>query len=653
MGTIFIANKPFVIEANVVNWHENGWDATSQYCMPTAVESNPPCTKSGEGFDIPYGPKAPRITQRYSLRPALRRYGMNPPLDAVKAVIKQFVLHHDGCTSAAMCWNVLQNERGLSCHFLIDNDGTIYQTIDLALCAWHAAEYNPASIGVEFCNRGDANAFRDVYTAGRFGPKRNTRACKINNSTILAYEYTKAQVDSFTRLAKALTRLLPNLPIEYPQSSPGQQSWGTLDNAYSFAGYLGHYHCTNQKWDPGPWDFKEFCRSLRGANCFPMWTRDDPKRSANEIPEIPKRQDALDDGAKQLYLANEARADGGFFPVGPWGEQRLWHGGVHLAGTDGASIFAPFPGRLVAARFGPTTSIGSANFVLIRHDMTLGKSPAQFYSLFMHLQDSSSAALAEQPPWMTNVDWKKIGVKGAVVLLDEPIEAGKIIGRMGKAGPPDLSKAQIHMEIFAKTPIFTDISSTPWSLLDGTSGGRFCDVETVQALIDSNKDGDFDRQELSTYFASGDKTFHFSVTLHVSEWTENPSWVDALRLPKEFRKYSNEQIAALVAEQITPGLWWNDAVAKHAKLPPDGTVYHYHPITFLRWFNEKLIEAAATDTHTVDESQAGAPPPGVTDDGDPSGDNMRSEKELVGDPCDTNLGLEDMVLGFDAPGCAP
>ena len=32
-----------------------------------------------------------------------------------------------------MASSVLQNERGLSCHFLLDNDGTIYQTLDLAL----------------------------------------------------------------------------------------------------------------------------------------------------------------------------------------------------------------------------------------------------------------------------------------------------------------------------------------------------------------------------------------------------------------------------------------------------------------------------------------------------------------------------------------
>jgi hypothetical protein len=31
--------------------------------------------------------------------------------------VKQFVIHHDGCTSADMCFNVLHNERRLSCRF--------------------------------------------------------------------------------------------------------------------------------------------------------------------------------------------------------------------------------------------------------------------------------------------------------------------------------------------------------------------------------------------------------------------------------------------------------------------------------------------------------------------------------------------------------
>ena len=61
-------------------------------------------------------------------------------------------------------------------------------------------------------------------------------------------------------------RLLPNLPAEFPQSGAGVQSWDTLppSASFSFSGYIGHYHLTNQKWDPGPFDFKDFCRKLRG-----------------------------------------------------------------------------------------------------------------------------------------------------------------------------------------------------------------------------------------------------------------------------------------------------------------------------------------------------------------------------------------------------
>ena len=157
-GILIVANKEFKIDAPVVNFNEGPlWNARSIYCIPTETE-NPlgKCQVAPNGGHYPYA--GPRITQRYSTRPALRRYGDNPPIEAVQAVVRQFVVHHDGCHSADMCFNVLQNERGLSCHFLIDNDGTIFQTLDLALAGWHAAAWNFGSIGVEFCNYGDAKA---------------------------------------------------------------------------------------------------------------------------------------------------------------------------------------------------------------------------------------------------------------------------------------------------------------------------------------------------------------------------------------------------------------------------------------------------------------------------------------------------------------
>ena len=646
-GNVIIAGQTFRVDAPVINYREPPfWDATREVCQPTATDPAPKCMGG-----VPYGKLPKPYTKRYALRPMLRRYGMNPPLEAVKAAIKQFVIHHDGCTSADMCFSVLQNERGLSCHFLIDNDGTIYQTIDLALMAYHAAEWNTASIGVEFCNRGDAIKYPSTYEGGKYGPKRNVKKIKINNSTMLAFEFTPAQIDSLTRLSRALQRLLPNIPAEFPQASPGVQSWDTLppSASFRFSGYIGHYHLTSQKWDPGPFDFKEFCRQLRGALCFPIFPKGGPTPQ-DPIPAIPAKPDDLKDAVADLYKANEARADGGFFPVGPWGEYRLWHGGVHVTGKADDPVFAPFPGRLVAARMGSTSAIGSNNFVLLRHDMTLASSRVQFYSLYMHLADETKRT--EKPvEWIGKSEaWKKAKL-GDVALLDEPIEAGTMIGHVGMAGPADLAKPQIHVEFFSTSELFTDIKGTPWVLVDGTSGGRFCDASQVNDVIDIDKDGTLSKQELQSFYSSGNGTqMRYFVTLHVSEWTAEPSWSDALRVPKDFKKLKPSDIDQLVADQITPGLWWDARVAAHCRLPVDGVVYHYNPITFLGWFNQQLVDAAQS-AGTAVLGDAKEVPKGITDDlGDVNGSSMRSSADVAEDPCN-QLTLQDLANGFDAPEC--
>ena len=46
-----------------------------------------------------------------------------------------FVVHWDVCLSSRSCFNILQN-RGLSVHFLIDNDGTIFQIMDCNDIGW-------------------------------------------------------------------------------------------------------------------------------------------------------------------------------------------------------------------------------------------------------------------------------------------------------------------------------------------------------------------------------------------------------------------------------------------------------------------------------------------------------------------------------------
>jgi hypothetical protein len=587
----------------------------------------------------------------------LRPYRNNPPLAAAQASITQFVLHHDGCTSADMCWNVLQNERGLSCHFLIDNNGVIFQTIDLALMAYHAAEFNIRAIGVEFCNRGDARKYGSTYDSGRFGPKREPLKCQINGYNYLAFEYTKAQLDAFSRLARELKRVLPNLPVEFPQSSPGEQAWVTLPKpaAFAFRGYIGHYHLTGQKWDPGPFDFKAFARSLRGQFSLPMWTvQPKDKDPRDNPPVIPELVDELNAACKKLIAANEQRADGGFFPVGPWGEYRLWHGGIHIVSTAGAPLYAQFPGRLVAARMGPKSAVGSVNFALLRHDLAVGDKTLRFFALYMHLQDESAEAKAVVP-WMDSKALKewvaKGGRPGEVMLLDEPIDAGAMIGRVGVAGPAELAKAQVHLEIFSG-PNDRLVDSPAWTYIDGSAGGRFCDIDEINDEIDLNRDHRLSRDELSAYYGNGtNRTGDLRVVLHVSEWTAEPDWTEALRSTADFRDVPAAEVEALVAEQLAPGLWWDDKLARHARLPSDGVVYHYHPIAFLQYFNKLLIENvnAAPPDPTAGGKEA---PDTITDDfHDEDGSSMRSELEDAVDPCDESLSLEDLVRGFESTEC--
>ena len=64
-----------------------------------------------------------------------------------------FVSHWDVCLSSKSCFNILK-KRKLSVHFLIDNDGTIFQLMDCNDIGFHAGnrKVNNNSIGVEISN---------------------------------------------------------------------------------------------------------------------------------------------------------------------------------------------------------------------------------------------------------------------------------------------------------------------------------------------------------------------------------------------------------------------------------------------------------------------------------------------------------------------
>ena len=83
----------------------------------------------------------------------------------------QFVNHWDATLSSEACARII-GKRGLSMHFLIDNDGTIYQMLDIQHPAWQAGSkfWNTNGIGVEISNA-YYTKYQNWYVKNGFGER--------------------------------------------------------------------------------------------------------------------------------------------------------------------------------------------------------------------------------------------------------------------------------------------------------------------------------------------------------------------------------------------------------------------------------------------------------------------------------------------------
>ena len=211
----------------------------------------------------------------------VRGGGWDLPL--LQRVVDQFVLHFDVAGTSRTCFLVLQDDRDLSVHFMLDMDGTVYQTLDLKERAWHATTSNDRSIGVEIANVGaypvrGKNPFAPWYPTNADGnvfisvPKRfgdphfrvkNFTGKSARNAPVLGniqgedlvqYDYTPEQYAALTKLTAALCRIFPKLKCQYPVDAQGKLIPHKLpdDDLKNYAGVLGHYHVQKNKTDPGP-----------------------------------------------------------------------------------------------------------------------------------------------------------------------------------------------------------------------------------------------------------------------------------------------------------------------------------------------------------------------------------------------------------------
>ena len=209
-------------------------------------------------------------------------------LPTLQRVVDQFVLHFDVCGVSKQCFNVLHDHRNLSVHFMLDIDGTIYQTLDLKERAWHATTSNSRSVGIEIANMGayakeegsalerwyarDPNGKTRITIPERLGdggvrtpnftgrPARNEPVVgEVQGRTLTQYDYTPEQYKALAHLTAALCKVFPKIKCDYPRDEKGELVRKKLEDEVlqNFQGVIGHYHIQTNKTDPGPaldWD---------------------------------------------------------------------------------------------------------------------------------------------------------------------------------------------------------------------------------------------------------------------------------------------------------------------------------------------------------------------------------------------------------------
>jgi len=255
---IVVCGQPFNIGTRVVLWREaGGYDAY----------------REGKCFvDEQLDGK-----KRYGTRT-----GEPETLAGLQAAVHTFVLHFDVCGTSRQCFKVLQDVRNLSVHFLLDVDGTIYQTLDLRERAFHATYANDFSVGVEIAHPGTfpqplSADMRRWYEKDEQGwhmklpawmtetgvrtpgfvarPDRPDFVTgEIHGRKQYQFDYTPQQYAALAKLCAGLHRALPRIRLEFPAGPDGNVLLHKLteDALRGFDGIVGHYHVQENKTDPGP-----------------------------------------------------------------------------------------------------------------------------------------------------------------------------------------------------------------------------------------------------------------------------------------------------------------------------------------------------------------------------------------------------------------
>jgi len=181
-----------------------------------------------------------------------------------KRKIRFFVNHWDVCLTSTSCQKVL-DKRGISVHFLIDNDGTIYQTLDMQHAAFHAgsSRSNRPSVGVEITNAYYPK-YQAWYVKNGFGERPLIENSWVHGNKLEPFlGFYPEQLEALKALWKAIHNST-GIPYETPTSQFGKTSTKYVqDVAYgNFTGFVSHYHVSKSKIDCAGLDIKSLLEEV-------------------------------------------------------------------------------------------------------------------------------------------------------------------------------------------------------------------------------------------------------------------------------------------------------------------------------------------------------------------------------------------------------
>ena len=168
-----------------------------------------------------------------------------------KRNVRLFVNHWDVCLNSKSCNDIL-NRSGISVQFLIDNDGTIYQTMDMQHGAWHAGSerVNRASVGVEISNAFYPK-YADWYVQNGYGERPMVDDAWVNGVKLEPFMgFYPEQIEAAKALWKAVASA-SNVKLKTKLNQFGKVSTKyEKEIVYGkFEGVISHYHCYKGKID--------------------------------------------------------------------------------------------------------------------------------------------------------------------------------------------------------------------------------------------------------------------------------------------------------------------------------------------------------------------------------------------------------------------